>query len=419
MAAAPPRDATRRPLPIPEAWKRAARDFAPARDAWSAWRAWHLHRDYAARREHYAARATAQGLRYSLDDTTARVRARLAARGYTPTERAVGEVHTFACVPDFSWHKHLLPDLRALGPVTHFDYCAMGYGVLELTRDTPEARRQRREMLARVVPRFREAHAKRPVDWVFCYGGGQDTSPAVIRELTEAFGVPTVNMSLDDKQGWVGRFNGECRSGAQDITHAFDLYMTSARVCCEWHLAEGGRPIYLPEGVDTTAFAPRLHTRDLDVSFVGAAYGFRRSFVEELRRLGLRVETFGAGWPGATWVDDPVEVFHRSAVNLGMGGIEYSESLTNVKGRDFEIPACGGGVYLTSFNPDLAQHFEVGREIACYRNRDEALELARHLLTHRDEAEAMSLAARARCEREHRWLHRYEAMLRVLGVLRT
>lgn len=131
------------------------------------------------------------------------------------------------------------------------------------------------------------------------------------------------------------------------------------------------------------------------------------------------VETFGAGWPGSAWVDDPVEVFHRSAVNPGMGGIESSESLTDVKGRDFEVPACGGGVYLPSFNPDLARHFEVGREIAFYRNRDEALELARHFLTHRDEAEAMSRAARARCGREQRWLHRYEAMLRVLRVMRA
>lgn len=411
------RETARRPLPLPPSVKDAVRNFAPARDLWGAWRAWNLHRDYTARREHYASRAAAQGLRYDLDEVTASVRARLRSRGYTPTPRARGEVHTFACVPDFSWHRHLIPDLEALGPVSRFDYCALGYGVLELTADTADARRRRREMLARVLPAFREAHERRPVDWVFCYGGGQDTSPAVIREITETFGVPVANMSLDDKQGWVGRDHGECRSGARDITRAFDLYMTSARVCCEWHLVEGGRPIYLPEGVDVSAFAPRETARDLDVSFVGAAYGFRRSFVEELARFGVKVETFGSGWPGARWVDDAVEVFNRSAINLGMGGIEYSEALTNVKGRDFEVPATGGGVYLTSFNSDLAQHFEVGREIACYRSRDEALELIRHLLTHRDEAAAMSDAARARCLREHRWLHRYESMLRALGVM--
>lgn len=408
-------DTPRQAVPLPDSLKDRLRHWPPTRDAWTALRTWDLHRRYAARREHYARLAAERGLRDDHDDVVREVRARLAARGYTPAVRARGEVHTFACIPMFSWHKHLLPDLRALGPVSHFDYTALGYGLVELTR--PENAHRRREMLARIVPAFREAHAQRPVDWVFCYGGGQDTSPAVLRELTDAFGVPTVNMSLDDKQGWAGAFNGEVHSGARDITRAFDLYMTSARVCTLWHRVEGGRPIYLPEGVDTEHFAPRALPRDLDVSFVGAAYGFRESFVDELRRYGVNVTCFGSGWRGAGWVDDAVEVFARSRVNLGMGGIEHSESLTNVKGRDFDIPGTGGGVYVTSFNPDLAQHFDVGREVLCYRNREEAVEVIRWSLAHPDEADAIARAARDRCVREHRWLHRYEAMLWVLGVM--
>ena len=100
-----------------------------------------------------------------------------------------------------------------------------------------------------------------------------------------------------------------------------------------------------------------------------------------------------------------------------MGGIEYSEELTNLKGRDFEIPGTGGGVYLTSFNADLAQHFVIGEEILCYRGRDEMIELIRYYLAHRDEAAEIARRARERSLREHRWLHRYETMLRVLGIL--
>ena len=110
-------------------------------------------------------------------------------------------------------------------------------------------------------------------------------------------------------------------------------------------------------------------------------------------------------------------MINRSVINLGMGGIEYSESLTNVKTRDFEIPATGGGVYLTSFNPDLAQHFVIGEEILCYRNRDEMIELIRYYLDRPAEAEAIARRGRERSLREHRWLHRYEAMLRIIGVL--
>jgi spore maturation protein CgeB len=100
-----------------------------------------------------------------------------------------------------------------------------------------------------------------------------------------------------------------------------------------------------------------------------------------------------------------------------MGGIEYSETLTNVKGRDFEIPGTGGGMYLTTFNADLAQHFVAGQEIACYGTRDEMLELIRWYLRHPGEADAMAVRARERSLREHRWLHRYEKLLSILGVL--
>ena len=228
--------------------------------------------------------------------------------------------------------------------------------------------------------------------------------------------MPTVNMTLDDKHCWTGPRVGEHCSGARDLTPAFDLFFTSARVACEWHLVGGGRPVYQPEGFDHTAYRPLIKERDLLVSFVGVAYGFRPAAVRYLQGHGVPVRAYGQGWP-LGHAGDVVEIFNRSRINLGMGGIGYSESLTNVKGRDFEIPGTGGGVYLTSFNPDLAQHFTVGEEILCYRNRDEMLELCRYYLKHPEEAQEIARRGRERCLREHRWLHRYQKALRIVRIL--
>ena len=317
----------------------------------------------------------------------------------------------------FGWHTHLLPDLQALGPVTVFDYEALGYRYAAFIRNDASSVRLLTEMSDRILPALREAHARRPVDWVFYYGGGQDVSPTIVRRITEELGIPVVNMSLDDKQGWSGASANPWRTGAVDITAAFDLYATSARVACEWHMVEGGRPIYMPEGFNAAAHLPHAVERDLPVSFVGVAYGFRVATIEYLRERGVDVRTYGSGWPDSGWVADISSVYNRSLINLGMGGIEYSETLTNVKGRDFEIPGTGGGMYLTSFNPDLAQHFVIGGEIACYRNHDEMLELIRWYSRRPDEAATMAERARERCLKEHRWLHRYESMLRLLGVM--
>jgi len=87
-----------------------------------------------------------------------------------------------------------------------------------------------------------------------------------------------------------------------------------------------------------------------------------------------------------------------------------------VKTRDFEILGTGGGVYLTSFNADLAQHFTIGEEILCYHTRDELIDLIRYYLARPEEAGAIAQRARARSLREHRWLHRYETLLRIAGV---
>jgi hypothetical protein len=333
----------------------------------------------------------------------------------------VKDVHTFALIPQFGWHKHLLPDLEELGPVTLFDYVAEGYSPDNFyapTRWSVERMNLRQEMVRKVLPRFRQAHRERPVDWVVCYGGGQDISASVIKQIVDEFGIPTVNMTFDDKQGWAGPYCGEHHTGARDLTRHFDVFFTSARVACEWHAVEGGRAIYLPEGFDNSHFHPRAGIKDVPVSFVGVSYGFRYSVMRFLWGHGVQAQAYGVGWPNG-FADDPVGIFNRSVINLGMGGIGYSELLTNVKGRDFEIPGTGGGVYLTSFNPDLAQHFVVGEEILCYRNRDEMLELIRYYLQHRDESAKIAERGRARSMSEHRWIHRYKRMAEIVGVLES
>ena len=385
---------------------------------WALYRDKQLHRDYNMRREYYSNILKKRGLHYDEHETISEVRNRICNRGYVQIKREIGDIHTFALIPQFSWHKHLLPDLKELGPVTLFDYTSLGfdpdifYGDPKWSRDRIQLRK---DMVSRVLPMLKQAHKKKPVDWVLCYGGGQDISASVIKQIIDELGIPTINMTFDDKHGWTGPFCGEYNTGARDITKEFDVFFTSARVACEWHLAEGGRAIYMPEGFDNTYFQPRVSKKDIPVSFVGVSYGFRKSVINFLTSHGIDIQTYGNGWPSG-YAKDIVDIFNRSVINLGMGGIGYSENLTNVKGRDFEIPGAGGGVYLTSFNPDLAQHFSVGEEILCYHNREEMIELIRYYIRNRDLAEKISAKARTRSLNEHRWFHRYRRMAEIVGI---
>ena len=111
-----------------------------------------------------------------------------------------------------------------------------------------------------------------------------------------------------------------------------------------------------------------------------------------------------------------LEVYARSRINLGFGGVGYSLRERCVKGRDFEVPACGT-VYLTSDHPDLHRVYDVGAEIVTYEGVDDCARTIRELLADPARCAAIRLAARARCEREHGWEHRFAQLFAGVGVL--
>jgi Glycosyl transferases group 1 len=385
------------------------------RGAWTTVRRRQLLEEYRSRRDGYRDRAAALGVAYDHSAVEARTAARLRARGVTPVRRRLGEVHTFAFVPRISWHAALYPDLHQLGPVSVYDYAAHGYTWAEFyAGDTV----RRAAMNAAFVTAARTAHAERPLDWIFIYASGVEVLASALQELRETIGVPIVTMCLDDKQSWTGALHGGQRHGMIDLVPLIDLAWTSAMVATDWYLVEGGNPVYLPEGFDPATYRPMDLPQDIPVSFIGAAYGFRPALVRDLQRAGIPVQAFGDGWgTRSVWGDEQIAVINRSVINLGHGGIGYADDLLNVKTRDFEIPGTGGGMYLTTYNPDLARHYDIGRDIACFRSLDDLIEQLRYFLANPAHGRAMAEAARRRCLAEHRWQHRYEAVLRLCGVL--
>ena len=111
-----------------------------------AFRRWQLHHDYESRREYYARWAQEKGIVYREGEVITAIRDRLRARRYQPTPRRIGNIHTFAFVPDLGWHRHLLPDLRELGPVSVFDYVSQRFSLEEFWRLNQAGIARRRAM---------------------------------------------------------------------------------------------------------------------------------------------------------------------------------------------------------------------------------------------------------------------------------
>lgn len=269
---------------------------------------------------------------------------------------------------------------------------------------------------ADLLDAFAKAHSERPIDLAWLSVTNTFCGPETLDKIRRA-GVPVAVLNTDDKHLYLKNPRLNFPNGQKPLIGSVDVHVTNSLECLRWYMAEGAAAYYAPQGADPELYRPLPIVRDLDVSFIGAAYGMRRRFVESLRRAGIRVECFGQGWEGGLVSDnEKIEIYNRSKINLGIGGVGYSDRITCIKGRDVQVPA-SGNVLLTTYDAELARMWCVGREILCYYNELDCVEQIRYYLERTDEAEAIGRAARERALREHTWTHRMLELLRWMRIL--
>ena len=225
-------------------------------------------------------------------------------------------------------------------------------------------------------------------------------------------GISVVNISMDDRHSFASpRLTDGGEGGTRGLVPVLSLACTAAAEAVSWYEAEGCRAIYLPEASDPQIFHPIEDRASVDVSFVGARYGVREKLVQALQRAGIRVETYGSGWPaGRIATEDIPRLFARSRIVLGCGTIGHSEDFVALKLRDFDVPMTGA-MYITHRNPDLEPLFEKDAEMAMFETIDEMVEKVRRHLSHDEERNRIAAAGRSRALRDHTWVHRMRLIL--------
>lgn len=137
--------------------------------------------------------------------------------------------------------------------------------------------------------------------------------------------------------------------------------------------------------------------KDIEVSFVGnlALKHNRREYLESVRRNGFQLSVFGYGSGGGSIsLDAMVQLINRSKINLNFAGIAERNALRReprinlrrkqIKGRITEIAMCGGFV-LTEYAPGLEEVYEIGKEIAVFRDTHELNQKLDYYLRHEEE----------------------------------
>lgn len=209
-----------------------------------------------------------------------------------------------------------------------------------------------------------------------------------------------------------------------------------------------------------------------DMTFVGQPHGDRRETIRALRGAGINVKTWGSGWDvGRISQEEMIQVFNQSRINLNLSnasacvvdgmttnlalkllsryfdliplgsgmkrigkqylskmnncnikanrrrpsGNKYQNILDQIKGRNFEVPGCGGFI-MTGKADNLDEYYEIGKEVVCFENTEDLVEKAYYYLEHEAERSAIARAGYDRTMREHTYAHRFDDIFRRIGL---
>ncbi len=162
------------------------------------------------------------------------------------------------------------------------------------------------------------------------------------------------------------------------------------------------------------------------VSFVGSLSLHHESRIRWLEYLCkcMEIEVWGYGvealpadswirrrYKGGAWGIEMYQILHQSKITLnhhiGVAG-PYANNM-----RLFEAAGVGS-LLVTDWKVNLNHLFQVGKEVAAYRNPEECVELIRHYLDHDEERKRVARAGQECAIREHSYGTRMEELVEIV-----
>lgn len=294
-------------------------------------------------------------------------------------------------------------------------------------------------------------------DMMFCVLFEEELDRALVRRISEETPTVTVNWFCDDhwrfqdfSRLWAPCFNWVITTASPDVAPYEEVGLDNV-IRSQW-------------ACNTSCYKPAADPLPLeyDVSFVGLAHGNRPDFIDNLRRAGVEVRTWGAGWPaGRISIDDMVRVFNQTRVNLNFANASvtvpeaergarqlprlrqglrkapggrwllsvgrrsidrlWSPSVagpryvTQIKARTFEVPG-SGGFLLTQEAPGLSEYLLPGQEVGTFRDPDGLVDAVRHYLAEDGQRRRIAENGYTRVVRDHTYEQRFTEIFHRVGL---
>lgn len=287
-------------------------------------------------------------------------------------------------------------------------------------------------------------------DLLFCYLLSEELKKETIDYITRKTPTKTFNWFADDhwripifSRHWAPLFTMVSTTDGEALAK-YKSYGITNVIKSQW----GANPhLYFQQ--DEGA-----NPGNLAVSFVGQKFGKRGDYIRRLNRTGVWAEGFGAGWPsGRVPHQKMLEIFSYSKINLNfaetyyrgfsslfkraaklflareMGKYKFSghHFIDNwqamkgtqkkcIKGRTFEVPACGGFLITAKADDDISEYYVPDKEIVVFETIAELAEKCKFYLAHERERLIIAKAGYDRTLKDHTYIKRFEQIFKALGL---
>lgn len=187
----------------------------------------------------------------------------------------------------------------------------------------------------------------------------------------------------------------------------------------------GLKPFYMQWACNPEMFHPvDDKNKDIDVSFIGAAYGQRMAYIRFLIANDIKVEVFGKGWDkyadtrpcwgGYLSHSAMLEVISRSKINLNFLWTSADKECCTIKARTLELSACRAFQLSNSTDEFSNYGFVDGANIAVFNTQEDMLKKIHYFFQHDEKRDAIAQQAYEHALKYHTWQQRFKAIFEQL-----
>ncbi len=219
-----------------------------------------------------------------------------------------------------------------------------------------------------------------------------------------------------------------CPLPPTDFLKAYDLILTSFPHFVPKLREAGVSSEYFKIGFDISVLEKlgEIH-KDVPVSFVGGISCHHGKAIPTLEYLAENtpIEFFGYGTSnlqsdspilkkhhGEVWGLEMYRALARSKITVNRH-INVAENYANNM-RLYEATGVGS-LLITDYKENLADLFEIGKEVVAYNNEQEAAELINYYLAHPEEAEKIAKAGQKKTLENHTYAHRMKELIPIFN----